>query len=168
MHDVTEGKAKDQRAATTWCSDMEKKGNEKLAWAHTTSHSVYHYVTCSPLRPPSAFSTQSFSSASPSGRCRLTWPQNNALHHGQRQLRSLCVWGGEKKAPHLHNHDSDTCRYMLCIQMQTLCFKRSRNIYLFMGSGLWIFIAATPVKPIKVSGNKRDIWRMEGGGVGAN
>lgn len=71
----------------------------------------------------------------------------------------IVYWGGA----HLHNHDSDTCSYMLCIQMQTLRFKRSRNIYLFMGSGLWIFIAATPVKPIKVSGNKRDEWRMGGG-----
>lgn len=50
---------------------------------------------------------------------------------------------------------------MLRIQTQNLCVKRSCNIYLFMESGLWILIEATPRKPIR---SKRDVGSMGGKG----
>lgn len=150
MCDVTEGKTKKEAKIRGWMktlrSNMKKRGRTR----GNTSCSLYCYVICSPLWPPSASSTQSFPSAS--DRCCLTWPQCNALHHGQCQFRSLC---GKKQTPHFHNHDSDMC-------IQTLCIERSCNIYLCMASSLWIFIAATPPKPIKVCGNKGDVWRLGG------
>lgn len=45
MRDVTEGKTKDQRAATMWCSDMKKR--EMISWRE---HTRGKYLTlCLPL-----------------------------------------------------------------------------------------------------------------------
>lgn len=135
MRDVTEGKTKDQRAVATWCSDMKKR--EMISWhEHTRGN---HLTLCLPLCNllSSAASICLFHTILLLGiaiRPVLPYVTPEQRFASWAKATEISVCGGGHN--HLHNHDSGTCSYMLCIQMQTLCFKRSRNIYLFMGSGL--------------------------------
>lgn len=133
---------------------VEGKGKREIGLSDdegSTSRTAYRYVIRSPPRAPSSPSTRSrhqtdVAVRDPGGTHCIT--DNGNLDHSR---------GGGGGKSDLHNHNSDSCSYMLRVQTQNLGVRRSCNIYLFMGSGLWIFIEATPPKPIKVSGNNGDV-----------
>lgn len=119
-----------------------------------TSRTVYRYVICTPLRAPSSFSTQSFHQTDvavrdPGGTHCITDKGN----------LDNCRGGCD-----LHNHDSDLCSYMLRIQTQDLCFKRSCKIYLFIGSGLNMY-GSYSTEANKSVWKQRRCWMDRGEGA---